>query len=141
MPMRNQLQRETGATFIEAIIAAGILAIVLCSVLAVVSQSFRYMADIRLTARSSQILQQKMEDIRLLTWTSIQALPSSFTDPSDTNGAFTGTINVSDYDSYSGTTTVKRITLTVSWMNRVSKLSSNSLSTLIANGGLNKYIF
>lgn len=139
--MRNKFQSESAATFLESIIAAGILAVVLSSVLAIVSQAFRYMADIRLTARSTQILQQELEDIRLLSWTSMQSLPATFTDPADTNRIYAGVILVNDYDTYNSTATIKRVTLTVTWTNRSSRLSSNSLSTLVANGGLNKYFF
>ncbi len=130
-----------GFTLLEAMIATMILGFVLASVLAVTSQSFRYLSDIRRTARSSQVLQQKLEDIRLLSWTDVNALPSTFTDPSDSSGLYKGSITMAPYDSYSSTTTVMKVTLTVTWKNNNSRVMTNTLSTLVSNGGLNKYIF
>jgi Tfp pilus assembly protein PilV len=143
MPQWNaqQLRRETGATFVETIIASAIVIVVLVSVIAIIGQATRYLANIRLTARSSQILQQKMEDIRLMSWSSIEAMPTTFSDPSDTNNIFAGAVSLADYDTFNGTSTVKRVTLTVTWVDRNSRVATNKLSTLIANGGLNRYIF
>lgn len=130
-----------GFTIIEAMIATMVLGLVLGSVLAVTSQSARYLGDLRRTARSSQVLQQKVEDIRLLSWSDVQALPATFTDPSDADGLYSGHITKSAYDTYNGQTTVTRLTLYVVWTNSNSHVMTNSLTTLVSNGGLNKYIF
>ena len=132
---------RSGFTLLEAMIASIILGLALTSVIAVASQCMRYLTDIRRTARSSQVLQQKMEDIRLLSWSQLQALPGTFTDPSDTNRVYAGTITQTAFDSYNGTTTMMKVTLTVTWTNQVYRALTNSLSTLVSNGGLNKYIF
>ena len=132
---------RSGFTILEAMIATIILGLVLGSVVAVASQCLRYLSDIRRTARSSQVLQQKMEDIRLLSWSQLQVVPGTFTDPSDTNRVYAGTIAQTPYDSYNGTTTVMKLTLTVTWTNQVGRVLTNSLSTMVSNGGLNKYIF
>jgi Tfp pilus assembly protein PilV len=134
-------QRVRGFTIIEAMIATMILGLVLGSVLAVTSQSARYLSDLRRTARSSQVLQQKVEDIRLLSWSDVQALPSTFTDPNDATGSYAGFITQSAFDSYNGQTTVTKITLGVVWTNSNTHVMTNTLTTLISNGGLNKYIF
>jgi Tfp pilus assembly protein PilV len=141
MTLTRITKAQSGFTILEAMIASIILGLALGSVVAVASQCMRYLTDIRRTARSSQVLQQKMEDIRLLSWSQLQALPSTFTDPNDTNHVYTGTITQTAYDSYSGTTTVMNVTLTVTWTNQVYRVLTNSLSTLVSNGGLNKYIF
>jgi type II secretory pathway pseudopilin PulG len=130
-----------GFTIIEAMIATMVLGLVLGSVLAVTSQSARYLADLRRTARSSQVLQQKVEDIRLLSWSDVQALPSTFSDPSDASGQYAGYVTKSAYDTYNGQTSVTKLTLYVVWTNSSSHVMTNSLTTLISNGGLNKYIF
>jgi len=132
---------RSGFTLLEAMIASIILGLALTSVIAVASQCMRYLTDIRRTARSSQVLQQKMEDIRLLSWSQLQVLPGTFTDPSDTNRVYAGTITQTAFDSYNGTTTMMKVTLTVTWTNQVYRALTNSLSTLVSNGGLNKYIF
>ena len=131
---------QDGFTIMEALIAAMILGLALASVLAISSHSFRYLSDIRLTARSSQVLQQKMEDLRLLSWTDLQSISNNFSD-SMTPGTFRGTITMVPYDTYGSITSATRVTLMVTWTNRNSRISTNTLSTIIANGGLNKYIF
>ncbi len=138
---RTTINQNGGFTLIEAMIATMILGLVLASVLAVVSHSTRYLSDLRRTARSSQILQQKVEDIRLLSWSELLALPSTFTDPSDADGLYAGTITQSAYDSYNGATTVMKLTLLVTWTNNNQRVMTNTLTTLVSNGGLNKYIF
>lgn len=138
---RVRARFRAGFTLIETSIAAMILGLVLVSVLAITSQCYRYLADIRLTARSSQVLQQKMEDIRLLSWSQVQALPAGFTDPHDTAGIFAGTIALAAFDSYDGATTVSKVTLTVTWTNQSGQVRANKLTSYVSNGGLNKYIF
>lgn len=128
-------------TLLEAMIATLILGFVLASVLAVLSQCARYLTDIRRTARASQVLQQEMETIRLLDWNTFQSLTNSFSDPSDTNKIYVGTITKSSYDTYSSTTTVTKVTLTVTWTNQVNRVLTNTLTSLVSNGGLNKYVF
>jgi prepilin-type N-terminal cleavage/methylation domain-containing protein len=132
---------RSGYTLAEVMIASIIMALVLVSVMGIVGRSVRYLSDIRRASRSSQVLQQEMENIRLMTWSQIQALPSSFSDPSDVNHLYTGTISTSSFDTYSGTTTVLAVTLTITWTNQsASRVLTNTLTTLVCNGGLNKYI-
>ena len=134
-------QVRSGFTILEAMIATVILGLALTSVVAVASQCLRYLTDIRRTARSSQILQQKMEDIRMLNWIQLTTLTNVFTDPNDTNHIYTGRIIQSADASYGTTTTVMKVTLTATWTNQAGMVLTNSLSGLVCNGGLNKYIF
>src|SRR5882724_3520803 len=139
--IRKLSNGEGGFTLAEAILATLILTFVLTSVLAVVSQCARYLTDIRRTARASQVLQQEMEYVRLLDWNALQSLTNQFTDPSDSKRIYAGTITTSAYSSFGTTTTVEEVTLTVTWTNQVNSILTNSLTTLVSNGGLNKYIF
>lgn len=129
-----------GFTLIEAMIASLILAFVLVSVVGLSSRGFQYLAGIRSTARSSQVLQQKMEDLRLLSWSQLQAQPGPFT-VTDSLATYQGTLTRTPYDFYNGTATTMKVTLTLTWMSRNGHVLTNRLSTLISNGGLNKYIF
>jgi Tfp pilus assembly protein PilV len=137
-PTRN----ESGFTITEVMIASVIMLFGLVSVMGVAAHCMRYMADIRRTARSSQVLQQKMEDIRIITdWNALTGLNgTTFTDPANP-GIYRGSVIQSNWDIYGGTTNVVMVTLTVTWTNQASHVMSNSLSTLICIGGLNKYIF
>ncbi len=65
---------------LENAIAAAILALVVVGILTITSHSFVMMQQTRDFSRANQILQQKMEDIRLLRFSDIQSLPSTFTD-------------------------------------------------------------
>ncbi len=140
---RRAFNSKAGFTLMEAMIASMILGFVLISVLAICSHCFRYLTDIRRMARSSQVLQQKMEDIRLVTnWGSLTALADTkFYDSADTAGLFTGTVTQATFDSYNGSATVAKVTLTVTWRNRSGRVITNTLNSLVSNGGLNKYIF
>jgi prepilin-type N-terminal cleavage/methylation domain-containing protein len=139
---RKRFTNRSGYTLAEVMIASIIMALVLVSVMGIVGRSVRYLSDIRRASRSSQILQQEMENIRLMTWSQIQALPSSFSDPSDTSHLYSGGISLSPFDAYAGATTVVTVTLTITWTNQsASQVLTNTLTTLVCDGGLNKYIF
>lgn len=140
---RKRIGANDGFTLIEALVASLILAVVLTSVLATLAQCARSVTDIRRTARASQILQQEMESIRLTNvWTGLTGLANtSFSDPTDTNHIYAGTISETAYASFGTTTTVEEVTLTITWTNQVGKVLSNELSTLVGYGGLNKYVY
>lgn len=124
-------------------VASIILTLALGSVLGISGRCMRYIGDIRRSARASQILQQKMEDVRLMSWSQIQTLSNSFTDPTDITRVYKGNIFTNEIDYYPspGSTTLMRVTLMVSWTNQNNRLMTNQLSTLVSQGGLNKYIF
>jgi Tfp pilus assembly protein PilV len=141
--MVSHRQRLTGCggfTLIEAMIATVILAFVLTSVLAVASQAARLMANVRWSAQSSQIVQRKAEELRSLTWAQVQSLPTTFTDATDSAGKFQGLISTAAYDSYNGSTTVMRVTISVTWTNKAYRVQTNSVTTLVTNSGLNSYV-
>ena len=137
----KQLQNNSGFTLLEGLIAGVIMILALVSVLGISAQSFRYLTNIRRTARSTEVLQQQMENIRLYNWTQMQSLPSRFADTSDSSHVYDGRISTSSIDTYNGTTTVMLVSLTVTYTNQTHTVVTNSLTTLISGCGLNKYIF
>ena len=129
-------------TITEVAIVTALLGILLVTILGVVSQSARIIHDIRLTARSSQVLQQKMEDIRMATWAVLTNYPSSSINTSSTDGSYTVTVTTNQYASYGGATTILLVTLTTTWTNFTSRvIETNRLTTLVTNGGLNQSIY
>jgi prepilin-type N-terminal cleavage/methylation domain-containing protein len=136
----KRIHADAGFTLLEAMIATMIIGIVLASVLAVASHGARYLAEMRRTARSTQILQQRVEDIRLMSWSQLQSVPGTFFDPNDPAQMYAGYITQAAFDTYNGTTTVSKVTFTVVWTNATGRVLTNRLTTLISNGGLNKYI-
>ena len=147
-PTTQRYYGRSGMTLVEVMIAVAIMGIVLGSVLAIISQSANYVADMRLTARSTQVLHQRIEDIRLYTnWPSVLALNNSlFTNTTvDISGQITnrwiGAVTIGSFSPYSISNVVSA-TVSVTWKNRTgTSVRTNSLSTLISNGGLDTYIF
>ena len=119
-------------------ISSVIMAFVLVSTIAVISHANTYVADLRLRARSSQVLQQRIEELRTMNWGQVTNVAPTFVNAADTNGTFQGFVNISSYQSFGSTTTVVRATATVTWTNRHGRVVTNLMSTLIGNGGLNK---
>ena len=122
----------------EVMLSSAIMAFALVSTIAVISHASTYIADLRLRARSSQILQQRVEELRAMNWTQVTSCPTTFTNPADSNGTFRGFVNISPYQTFSLSTTVVRATVTVTWTNRHDRPVTNQLTTLISNGGINK---
>lgn len=136
-------RRNSGYTLIEAMIASIILMLALGSVLTLASQGFRYLSDMRRWARSSQVLQQKMEDIRLITqWDRLYALNNTtFVDSAMPGLTCNGKIKISSYNPPYPTSFVAMVTISVTWTNSSRHIVSNRVTTLVCKNGLNKYIF
>ena len=125
----------------EVVMASAILGLVMTSLLSTVTWCCSYVGDMRRWSGSSQALQEKMESIRLVDWTQLQGLSNTtFSATNDIGDVYSGTIAESPYDTSGTNTTVMKITLMVTWMNRGVRAMTNSLTTLVASGGLNQYI-
>ena len=137
------ISHTKGFTLVEVLIASVILMLALISVLTLASRGFIYMRDMRHWARSSQVLQQKMEDIRLITvWTNLWALNNTtFTDHSVAGLPLVGRITIGAFDPPYPTSIFAAVHLTVTWTNSTGKTVTNRLSSLVCQNGLNKYIF
>jgi len=135
-------RRQRAFTITEVAVVTLILGVLLCAILGVVSQAARYVHDIRLTARSSQVLQQKIEDIRMATWGVLTNYPLISTNSSSTDGPYVVVITTNQYGSFAGNTTVLRVTMTTTWTNFSSrKVETNRLTTLVTKNGLNQFIY
>src|SRR5437879_6396423 len=128
-------QRRGAFTLAEVMLGSVLLAFVIVSSLAIISHCSAYLADLRLRSRGSQFLQQEVEQLRTKSWSQLQSFPTTFTDPADSNNVFRGFVTLSSYQSYGGTTTVLRATVSVTWINRHHLAMTNSLTTLTSNGG------
>ncbi len=122
----------------EVMISTAIMAFVLVSTMTIIGRTSQYVTDLRSQAQSSQILQQRLEELRSMNWDQITNLPSAFTSSIDTNGTYGKTLSASNYQYFGTTVTVMRITATVTWTNRQNVVVTNNMTTLISNGGLNK---
>jgi Tfp pilus assembly protein PilV len=135
---QRRMKGRRGYSLIEAMVATMVMSLVLSSALTTSSHSFLYVSDIRLRGHASQALQEQMEKIRLMSWSQVQTLSPTFSVAGDTKGVFSGTVSQTAYDSYSGTTTLVRVTLTITWKNRQGQVMTSKLTTLVGNGGLNR---
>jgi prepilin-type N-terminal cleavage/methylation domain-containing protein len=116
-------------TLIEVMIAAVIVMMIAVSLWAGLSFDFVVLRTARENLRATQILTQRMEAIRLLTWSQLSNCPASFQDsyyPSGiTNNTvgviYQGTITVATPDSIPDTAPYKSqmrlITASISWTN------------------------
>lgn len=141
MRLRHSISRSDGFTLLEASIASIILILALVPLLALSGQCFRYIADVRRSARATQVLQQKMEDLRILSWTALATNSTSFVDSNSFSTVYHGTVLTNSYIQYTGTTTVMEVTLRVTWQDQTGNVQTNYLSTFISNGGLSRYMF
>ena len=73
-----------------------------------------------------------------MSWDNVTNVPPTFTNSAELNKMFLGNVDLSTYQSFGGTTTVVRATVTVTWTNRHSRVVTNTLTTLIGNQGINK---
>lgn len=136
--MNRSQHGYAGFTLLEVMISTAIMAFVLVSTMAIIGRTSQYIQDLRSQALSSQILQQRIEELRSMNWSQITNLPATFTSSIDTNGAYGKILTTSNYQYFGTTATVVRVTATTTWTNRQSIAVSNSMTTLISNGGLNK---
>lgn len=148
-PARNRAGVRCSAfSLVEVVVALGILGLVIGSMFACFSMGF---ASIRLTQenmRASQILTEKMETIRLYTWTQINSngfIPTNFTanfntgNTGGTNQMFSGTVAIGPApltESYG--TNCKLITVTLAWTN-TGVARQRRMSTMVSKNGIQNY--
>src|SRR6476619_2008113 len=100
----NGPQRQTGAfSIIEALVAVALLGVVFVSLYTGISNGFAFAKVTRENLRATQILQEKMETVRLYTWDQLNTpgfVPTNFFEgfyASGTNNGgvtFTGTVAI-----------------------------------------------
>jgi Tfp pilus assembly protein PilV len=131
-----------GFAILENAIAAAILALVVVGILTITSHSFIVMQQTRDFSRANQILQQKMEDIRLLRFSDIQSLPATFSDPNDSQNKYAGTIAKETYRTdQRGVPVSIKVTLSVTWTGRDGRQRKQTMTSVFSRTGLNDYIF
>ena len=153
-------RRESGYTFTEVLVAAGILGLVATTIYAAFAVGFCVIQSTRENLRATQIMVQKMEGIRLLTWSQIadtnRYLPP-FTERYDPLGAttnaggaqYTGYVRSSiptsaDLGGADYQTNMRTITVTVYWtnFNRAKRIVHKcEMQTRVARNGLQNYIW
>ncbi|HKB90803.1 MAG TPA: type II secretion system protein [Opitutaceae bacterium] len=147
---KSKYKRNDGFTLIEVMMAVIIMAFAISSSIPALQRGFLAIDVARNTTIGGQILQSMIEDIRLLNWSQVSALPasqavaidSSFTGYNVKAAAllshFSCTRTVTDV---SGLTNVKSIVLTVTWTGYDNRAHSLNYNTYYAKNGISDYFY
>jgi hypothetical protein len=135
---------------IEIVVSSAVFGILFVSLYAGISSGFGFVQLARENLRGTQILQEKMETIRLYTWDQVNTtgfIPATFNDnffaSSNNNGGliYTGRVTIASApisEAYSND--LKQVTIQVEWKSgRV--LRTREMTTYIARYGLQTYIY
>ena len=147
---RSSGRRTSGFTILEVAIAAFVMTVTISGAIVVLQTGFRALDNARNTTLSAQIIQSEMERIRLLSWTTVNALPASssitLTDifPGDTltttmASRFTATITTADVTGKVGE--MKTITITVTWKGLDGLTHTRSSTGYYCKDGLYDYYY
>lgn len=152
--------RTRGYTFIEAIMATGILGFAATSLFVGFNSGFCLIQSTRENLRATQIMVQKMEAIRLFTWSQVNNpnnyLKSTFTEAYDPQGVnqncggpqYTGTVTLSVPavgelpEAYR--MNMRTITVNVSWTSSnggKAVVHHREMQTRVARNGMQNYIW
>ena len=136
---------------IEILVAVAVLAIMFVSLYSGFSAGFAVIQLARENLRATQILQEKMETVRLYTWEQINTpgfVPTNFVD----TFYVTGTNNPGGL-SYTGRVTIARAPITEGYSNELKTvkvelrwlsagvLRNREMQTLVTRNGLQNYIY
>ena len=153
-------------TLVEVLIAMGIVGILFVSLYAGISAGFGVMSQTREQMRATQVMIDKMETLRLYSWSQISTfgsttsyIPSTFFEafyPTTTNYAdstvttnssglglgfvYYGTVAITNAgftENYSNN--VKIVTITLNWTNGTPR--SQTMSTYVSQYGIQNYIY
>jgi prepilin-type N-terminal cleavage/methylation domain-containing protein len=147
-----QSSRVQGYTLIEVMVAVGILGIMIVSLYAGFSSGFAILRTSRERSRATQVLLQKVEAIRMCSWSQLASFPQSFQEPLDpratnrTAAFYFGYVSfgspevVPDTAAYK--TNMQQVTVTVRWTNyngSVATPFSEQMTTLVARYGAQNF--
>ena len=151
-PKRRSLLSKMAYSMIELLVAMAVLGVMFVSLYSGFSAGFAIIELARENLRATQILQEKMETIRLYTWDQINTagfIPTNFTEKfysvgTNTNTAgltYTGTVTIASTPiSTSYSNDLKQVTIQVRW--RSAKVQrTREMSTLVTRNGLQNYIY
>ena len=136
---------------IEVLVAVVVLAIMFVSLYSGFSAGFAVIQLARENLRATQILQEKMETVRLYTWEQINTpgfVPTNFVDTFYSSGT-----NMVGSMSYTGRVTIVQPVITEAYSNELRRvriqlqwvsagvLRNREMQTLVTRNGLQNYIY
>lgn len=126
---------DSGFTLVEVLIAVFILSIVLAGSLSVVTKCNVFINDIHQLSVASHLLKKEMEEVRDLSFDNVLALDDSFT-VSGYDNLFDSLQGAITLDDIYGNNHIRRITITLSWVNSQGRAVSRSITSLISRDGI-----
>lgn len=149
MRIRRAGAANAGFAMMEVLVAVGLLGLTFGALYSGISSGFATVMIARENLRATQILQEKMETIRLYTWDQINKtnfIPGTFVEPyytsDDSNGLmYTGTVTVATAPftaTYSSK--VRMVSVELKWKSG-GVLRTREISTFVAQDGLQEYIY
>jgi hypothetical protein len=142
--------RSAAFSLIEAMVAVALVGVVFVSLYTGISNGFAFAKVTRENLRATQILQEKMETIRLYTWDQLTTpgfVPTNFVEgfygsgTNITGTVYTGRVGIAPAPMTEGYgTNIKMVTIYLSWKSgRVTR--NRQMQTLTAKHGLQSYIY
>jgi len=137
-------------SFIEVMMAAGVVGIVFVALYAGLGAGFGVISLARENLRATQIMQEKFETLRLYNWNQINSngfIPPTFTSSfypvgkTNVGVTYSGTMVITNFpttESYA--TNMRRVILTVTWTSGQFQ-RSRQMETAVARYGLQNYIY
>jgi prepilin-type N-terminal cleavage/methylation domain-containing protein len=147
--------RQSGFTLIEVMITVMVIGIMILGLYGGISFAFNEVKMVRENERATQILQERMEMVRLLNWDQVANMPgyipTTFTVPfsATTNGGvvsdggltYTGAVTVSTpviVETYAND--LKMITIKLNWTSgKIAR--QRQMTTLVSQYGLQRYVY
>lgn len=139
-------------SLVEVLIAVGIVGVIFFSLYSAISSGFAIIQVSRENLRATQVLQEKMEVIRLYRWDQVNSngfVPTSFVEPFYATNIATNTTGLLYYGTLVVTNApvtevysndLRLISATVTWTSN-NKQRERSMSTLVSRYGLQNYIY
>ena len=148
-------KRNRGVTLLEIVMATAIIAVTGAGVISSINYGLCIMRIARENQRATQIMLEKLEAIRLYNWSQVTNsgfIPTNFTAPYDPTGSastrgtmYYGTMSVTT-PAFTGTTpsysaSLRQFNVSVSWTNSGGLSHTRSLSTYVAQNGIQNYVY
>lgn len=152
IPIARRLAKrlDRAFSFLEVLMAAGVVGTVFVSLYAGISAGFSMISVAREDLRATQIMLEKLETLRLYNWDQINSngfIPTNFTasfypvGQTNVGVQYTGTVTVTNFpSSESYATNMRLVLLTVTWMSGDIP-HRRQMQTSVARYGLQNYIY
>ena len=142
-------RHQSGVSLIEALVAMAIFGITFFSLYGGISMGFSIIGNARENLRATQIMVEKMETIRLYSWSQITTanfIPATFTEkykPNDDDGglSYQGTMTIAAGPSgltYSAD--MRQVSISLNW-NSGGRTHTRTMTTYVTKNGLQDYIY